>query len=130
MVMVIGPTKNKAEAKAEARRETQRAEAKAANEAAKNGEAPPRVDTSGAGNAPLTQSLADLLPEGYSIRSEPEAPVEAAPAPAAPEAPAPTAMQRMETSAKNGFMLPGARTRPAKPVNTTSDITRGFSNSK
>ena len=72
MVMVIGPTKNKAEAKAEARRASQRADAKAANEAAKNGE-PVRIDTSGDSGAPLTQSLADLLPEGYAIRTEPDA---------------------------------------------------------
>ena len=68
MVMVIGPLKNKAEAKAEARRATQRAEAKAANEAAKNGEAPARIDTSASG-APLTQSLADLLPDGLRLGS-------------------------------------------------------------
>jgi translation initiation factor IF-3 len=59
MVMVVGPLKNKAEAKAEARRATQRAEAKAENEAKASG----RVDVSGGDNAPLTQSLADLLPE-------------------------------------------------------------------
>nr|WP_281350008.1 translation initiation factor IF-3 [Arthrobacter yangruifuii] len=68
MVMVIGPVKNKAEAKAEARRATQRADAKAANEAVRNGEAPPRVDTSSA-KAPLTQSLADLLPDGLRLGS-------------------------------------------------------------
>ncbi|WP_442784719.1 translation initiation factor IF-3 [Arthrobacter sp. PL16] len=79
MVMVIGPTKNKAEAKAEARRETQRADAKAANEAAKSGDGPVRVDTSGSDNAPFTQSLADLLPEGYAINTQPEAPEAAAP---------------------------------------------------
>ncbi len=79
MVMVIGPTKNKAEAKAEARRATQRADAKAANEAAKSGDEPARVSTSASSSAPMTQSLADLLPEGYSIRSEPEAPAQDAP---------------------------------------------------
>ncbi|MFF3037559.1 MULTISPECIES: translation initiation factor IF-3 [Arthrobacter] len=68
MVMVIGPLKNKAEAKAEARRASQRAEAKAANEAAKKGEAPARVDTS-ADKAPMTQSLADLLPDGLRLGS-------------------------------------------------------------
>jgi translation initiation factor IF-3 len=84
MVMVIGPVKNKAEAKAEARRATQRADAKAANEAAKAGT--PRVDVSGDSGAPLTQTLADLLPEGYSITgSQPEEAT--APAEAAPEAP-------------------------------------------
>ncbi|OAE01424.1 translation initiation factor IF-3 [Arthrobacter sp. OY3WO11] len=69
MVMVVGPLKNKAEAKAEARRATQRAEAKAENEAKASG----RVDTSGDDQAPLTQSLADLLPEGFAINTEPEA---------------------------------------------------------
>ncbi|MBF4992792.1 translation initiation factor IF-3 [Arthrobacter gandavensis] len=68
MVMVIGPLKNKAEAKAEARRASQRAEAKAANEAAKKGDAPARVDTT-ADKAPMTQSLADLLPDGLRLGS-------------------------------------------------------------
>nr|WP_225437284.1 translation initiation factor IF-3 [Arthrobacter sedimenti] len=103
MVMVIGPTKNKAEAKAEARRETQRAEAKAANEAVKAGGEVKRIDTSRASTAPLTQSLADLLPEGYSITSEPEtaapeAPVQEAPAADIPEAPA-TAVPAAEAPA-------------------------------
>ncbi|WP_311379542.1 translation initiation factor IF-3 [Arthrobacter sp. ISL-48] len=68
MVMVVGPLKNKAEAKAEARRATQRAEAKAENEAKASG----RIDVSGSDQAPLTQSLADLLPEGFAISTEPE----------------------------------------------------------
>ncbi|WP_427132845.1 translation initiation factor IF-3 [Pseudarthrobacter sp. S9] len=69
MVMVVGPLKNKAEAKAEARRATQRAEAKAENEAKASG----RVNVSG-GNAPLTQTLSDLLPEGFGAPAEaPEA---------------------------------------------------------
>ncbi|WP_411266201.1 translation initiation factor IF-3 [Arthrobacter sp. AFG7.2] len=91
MVMVVGPLKNKAEAKAEARRATQRAEAKAQNEAKSSG----RVDTSGDDQAPLTQSLADLLPEGFTVSTEPEAAADAPiqePAavvePAAEEAPA------------------------------------------
>jgi translation initiation factor IF-3 len=91
MVMVVGPLKNKAEAKAEARRATQRAEAKAQNEAKAAG----RIDVSGDDQAPMTQSLADLLPEGFTVSTEPEAPAEApeqtpAPAvePAAAEAPA------------------------------------------
>ncbi|MBT2247237.1 translation initiation factor IF-3 [Arthrobacter sp. BHU FT2] len=88
MVMVVGPLKNKAEAKAEARRATQRAEAKAQNEAKAAG----RVDTSGKDQAPMTQSLGDLLPEGFTVSTEPEAPAEEqAPAvaePAAPEVPA------------------------------------------
>ena len=88
MVMVVGPLKNKAEAKAEARRATQRAEAKAQNEAKAAG----RVDTSGKDQAPMTQSLADLLPEGFTVSSEQEAPAEVteqAPAPAAEPAAAP-----------------------------------------
>ncbi len=96
MVMVVGPLKNKAEAKAEARRATQRAEAKAQNEAKATG----RVDVSGSDQAPLTQSLADLLPEGFTVSTEPEAvaeaPVqEAAPAvePAAAAAPAKESVQ-------------------------------------
>jgi translation initiation factor IF-3 len=68
MVMVIGPVKNKAEAKAEARRASQRAESKAANEAARNGDVSERVDTS-ADKAPMTQSLADLLPDGLRLGS-------------------------------------------------------------
>nr|WP_308216206.1 translation initiation factor IF-3 [Pseudarthrobacter sp. MDT3-28] len=93
MVMVVGPLKNKAEAKAEARRASQRAEAKAQNEAKATGGG--RIDVSGDDQAPLTQSLADLLPEGFAITTEPEieAPAEAeapeAPAEAAPEAEAP-----------------------------------------
>ncbi|MBT2520680.1 translation initiation factor IF-3 [Arthrobacter sp. ISL-28] len=85
MVMVIGPLKNKAEAKAEARRATQRAEAKAQNEAKAAG----RIDVSGDDQVPLTQSLADLLPEGFQVNTEaaPEAPAAAAPE-AAVEAPA------------------------------------------
>jgi translation initiation factor IF-3 len=85
MVMVIGPLKNKAEAKAEARRATQRAEAKAQNEAKASG----RIDVSGDDQVPLTQSLADLLPEGFQVNTEaaPEAPAAAAPE-AAVEAPA------------------------------------------
>jgi len=92
MVMVVGPLKNKAEAKAEARRATQRAEAKAQNEAKAAG----RIDVSGKDQAPMTQSLADLLPEGFTTSTEAEAPAEAPeqmPAPAvepaaAAEAPA------------------------------------------
>ncbi|WP_314195609.1 translation initiation factor IF-3 [uncultured Arthrobacter sp.] len=101
MVMVIGPLKNKAEAKAEARRATQRAEAKAQNEAKAAG----RVDTSGDDQAPLTQSLGDLLPEGFTVSADTaadeapatqEAPVpaeaQAAPAAEAPAAEAPVAV--------------------------------------
>jgi len=65
MVMVIGPLKNKAEAKAEARRNQQRADAKAHNEAVANGTA--RVDVDRDNKAPMTQSLADLLPEGMLL---------------------------------------------------------------
>jgi translation initiation factor IF-3 len=72
MVMVIGPLKNKAEAKAEARRAAQRAEAKAQNEAKAAG----RIDVSG-GQAPMTQSLGDLLPADFLAPAE-DAPEEAA----------------------------------------------------
>jgi translation initiation factor IF-3 len=88
MVMVVGPLKNKAEAKAEARRATQRAEAKAQNEAKASG----RVDVSRDQPA-MTQSLADLLPEGFSVSTEeaaPEADTEAAATSAGVEAPAET----------------------------------------
>ena len=44
----------------------------------------------------------------------------------APAAPAPTAMQRTAIAARTGWSVPGARTRPAIAVKTTSDITRGF----
>jgi translation initiation factor IF-3 len=96
MVMVVGPLKNKAEAKAEARRASQRAEAKAQNEAKATGG---RIDVSGDDQAPLTQSLADLLPEGFAITTEPEteapaqseAAVEAAPDTEAPVKEAPEA---------------------------------------
>ncbi|MFP5311250.1 MAG: translation initiation factor IF-3 [Actinomycetes bacterium] len=97
MVMVIGPLKNKAEAKAEARRATQRAEAKAQNEAKASG----RVDTSGDDQAPMTQSLADLLPEGFTVSTEPAAAVDTpvadtAAADKAAEAPAPVAAPKEE----------------------------------
>nr|WP_142035310.1 translation initiation factor IF-3 [Arthrobacter sp. SLBN-100] len=87
MVMVVGPLKNKAEAKAEARRATQRAEAKAQNEAKASG----RIDVSGDDQAPLTQSLADLLPEGFTVSTEPEA---------EPEAPVQEAAPAVETAAE------------------------------
>jgi translation initiation factor IF-3 len=84
MVMVIGPLKNKAEAKAEARRAAQKAEAKAANEAKKD-----RVDVS-SDQAPMTQSLGDLLPEELTkAAAEPTAEetlAEAAPVQEAPKA--------------------------------------------
>jgi translation initiation factor IF-3 len=112
MVMVIGPLKNKAEAKAEARRATQRAEAKAQNEAKAAG----RVDTSGDDQAPLTQSLADLLPEGFQVSTEaaeqdapaaaeaaaPEAAVEApsVPVEAAPAAEAPSEAPKVAEASK------------------------------
>ncbi len=85
MVMVVGPLKNKAEAKAEARRATQRAEAKAQNEAKAAG----RVDTSGTDQSPMTQSLADLLPEGFTVSTEPDTAPEETAATEAPAAPAP-----------------------------------------
>lgn len=103
MVMVIGPVKNKAEAKAEARRAAQKAEAKAANEAKAAGTAEggakaagqraprERVDVTSE-QAPMTQSLADLLPAELTRPvEEPAAEAPAAPAPAAPATPAPAA---------------------------------------
>ena len=48
----------------------------------------------------------------------------------APEAPAPSAMQSSAVNATIGCTWPGATTMPASPVNTTSDITRGFSSAK
>jgi translation initiation factor IF-3 len=95
MVMVVGPLKNKAEAKAEARRATQRAEAKAENEAKAAG----RVDVSGEGNAPLTQSLADLLPEGFTVRTEATEAPSAEAAPAGVESPAEENAAATETEA-------------------------------
>ncbi|WP_246199580.1 translation initiation factor IF-3 [Arthrobacter zhaoguopingii] len=110
MVMVIGPVKNKAEAKAEARRATQRADAKAANEAAKSGT--PRVDVSGTSGAPLTQTLADLLPEGYSITgSQPEEAT--APAETAPEAPEQAAPAQEAAPAVVEQAAPAAEQAPA-----------------
>jgi hypothetical protein len=44
----------------------------------------------------------------------------------APEAPAPTAMQNTATAPSNGWIGVRAASRPVRPVNTTSDITRGF----
>ncbi|APX00766.1 translation initiation factor IF-3 [Arthrobacter sp. QXT-31] len=87
MVMVIGPLKNKAEAKAEARRASQRAEAKAQNEA----KAAARVDVSGKDQAPMTQSLGDLLPEGFKVSADTAAEAPAEPAQEAPAAEAPAA---------------------------------------
>ena len=95
MVMVVGPLKNKAEAKAEARRATQRAEAKAQNEAKATG----RVDVSGDDQAPFTQSLADLLPEGFAITTEPEAEAPEAEAPEAPVEAAPAAVAPVKEAA-------------------------------
>ncbi len=45
----------------------------------------------------------------------------------APEAPAPTAMQSSAVKPVSGWIEPGATARPTSAVNTTSDITRGFS---
>ncbi len=88
MVMVIGPLKNKAEAKAEARRNQQRADAKAHNEAVANGTA--RVDVDRDNKVSMTQSLADLLPDGLHLTDDAETPT-AAPAADAPVADAPAA---------------------------------------
>nr|WP_269461568.1 translation initiation factor IF-3 [Arthrobacter agilis] len=127
MVMVIGPTKNKAEAKAEARRATQRAEAKAANEAAKSGGDTGRVDTSGGDNAPFTQSLADLLPEGYTVNTEPEAPAVETPADDVTTAPAEATTEQAPAAAEAAPKVEApkadAATTPAPkaaPARTTS----------
>ena len=48
----------------------------------------------------------------------------------APEAPAPTAMQITASAAITGWIGPGARYRPTRPVSTTSDMTRGFSRAR
>ncbi len=119
MVMVVGPLKNKAEAKAEARRATQRAEAKAQNEAKSSG----RVDTSGDDQAPLTQSLADLLPEGFAITTEPEAEApEQEPAPAvepavaeAPKQEAPKAAEAPKQEAPKAAAPKAAAPKAAAP---------------
>src|SRR6516162_2305497 len=44
----------------------------------------------------------------------------------APAAPAPTAMHNTATAASTGCRCPGAMASPTNPVNTTSDMTRGF----
>ena len=46
-----------------------------------------------------------------------------------PEAPAPTAIASSEAKPITGFMC-GASSMPTSAVNTTSDITRGFSSAK
>ncbi len=105
MVMVIGPLKNKAEAKAEARRNQQRADAKAHNEAVANGTA--RVDVDRDNKAPMTQSLADLLPDGLHLGEDAPAPVAVetveevvVEAPVAAQAPAPEAAPAKEVPAE------------------------------
>jgi len=121
MVMVIGPLKNKAEAKAEARRAAQKAEAKAANEAKKE-----RVDVS-SDQAPMTQSLGDLLPEELTkAAAEPtpsETPAEAAPVQEAPkeeaqaleaEAPAPKAAPAEAETPAPKAEAPAAKVAPAE----------------
>jgi translation initiation factor IF-3 len=121
MVMVIGPLKNKAEAKAEARRAAQKAEAKAANEAKKE-----RVDVS-SDQAPMTQSLGDLLPaELTKAAAEPtpsETPAEAAPVQEAPkeeaqaleaEAPAPKAAPAEAETPAPKAEAPAAKVAPAE----------------
>ncbi len=107
MVMVVGPLKNKAEAKAEARRASQRAEAKAQNEAKASG----RIDVTGDDQAPLTQSLADLLPEGFAITTEPET---AAPETEATEAEAPETAAPVAAEAAEAPVAAPAAEAPAK----------------
>ena len=48
----------------------------------------------------------------------------------APDAPAPTAIASSAAKPMIGWMPPGAITIPVSAVNTTSDITRGFSSAK
>ena len=45
----------------------------------------------------------------------------------APDAPAATAMHSTAVNASTGCRWPGAISRPTRPVNTTSVMTRGFS---
>ena len=45
----------------------------------------------------------------------------------APDAPAPMAMNSNAVKPITGFICPGAATMPTSAVNTTSDMTRGFS---
>ena len=106
MVMVIGPLKNKAEAKAEARRNQQRADAKAHNEAVANGTA--RVDVDRDNKAPMTQSLADLLPDGLHLNEDVAAPA----AEVAQDVAAPAAEEVVETAAVTE--TPAPEVAPAK----------------
>jgi translation initiation factor IF-3 len=112
MVMVVGPLKNKAEAKAEARRASQRAEAKAQNEAKASG----RIDVTGDDQAPLTQSLADLLPEGFAITTQPgtEAPETEATEAAAPETGAPAKADAAEAPVAAPAAAAPAKEAPAE----------------
>ena len=48
----------------------------------------------------------------------------------APAAPAPTAMASSAAKPITGLMPPGAMAMPTSAVNTTSDITRGFSSAR
>jgi translation initiation factor IF-3 len=115
MVMVVGPLKNKAEAKAEARRATQRAEAKAQNEAKAAG----RVDTS-SDQAPLTQSLADLLPEGFLTSSEENVSEETAVAAEPVELDGEDAPQAQEASASEESVQEAEVTEADVPVEVTT----------
>ena len=45
----------------------------------------------------------------------------------APDAPAPTAIASSAMQASTGLSVPAAATMPTSAVNTTSDMTRGFS---
>jgi hypothetical protein len=44
----------------------------------------------------------------------------------APAAPEPSAIASTASAASKGWMWTGAISTPTRPVNTTSDITRGF----
>ncbi len=119
MVMVIGPLKNKAEAKAEARRAAQRADDKARNEAIASGTA--RVDVDKDNKAPMTQSLADLLPQGLGdlsgkASSEPAAQEATAPAVAPPAAQKPAADQPAAPPAQQPATAPARPAAAAQPA--------------
>jgi translation initiation factor IF-3 len=120
MVMVIGPVKNKAEAKAEARRVAQRADDKARNEAVAAGTA--RVDVDRDNKAPMTQSLADLLPEGYSTTASAEAIDKAAEEAAAAPAAAPAPQQAAPAAPVQAAPAQSApaQAAPARPATTRS----------
>ncbi|HET8795996.1 MAG TPA: translation initiation factor IF-3 [Arthrobacter sp.] len=111
MVMVIGPVKNKAEAKAEARRATQKSEAKAQKESKG------RVDVS-KGEAPMTQTLGDTMPEGLkAMGTEAERPAaEAEEQVKAPEAASTAKAEPKPAEAEKPAPKPAAEPAAPKPA--------------